>query len=110
MMADGGAVTGAGTATSDSIPSLLSNGEYVIRAASVQKWGKNFFDNLNRGTSPPIRGFAIGGLVGADAANSSKNDTVNISISLGNKAFMMQGARETAMNLASALQVLSRAA
>lgn len=35
--ADGGFVYGAGTATSDSIPALLSNGEFVVRASQAQK-------------------------------------------------------------------------
>jgi TP901 family phage tail tape measure protein len=43
----GGKVTGPGTGTSDSIPAYLSNGEYVIRAAAVQQYGKDFFDGLN---------------------------------------------------------------
>lgn len=45
--AEGGYITGPGTATSDSIPAYLSNGEYVIRAAAVQKYGVNMFDGLN---------------------------------------------------------------
>ena len=43
----GGVVSGPGTATSDSIPALLSNGEYVIRASSVAKYGTQTFDALN---------------------------------------------------------------
>lgn len=61
--ATGGLIRGPGTGTSDSIPALLSNGEYVIRAAAVRKLGKNALDLLNRGI--PIPRFADGGLVGA---------------------------------------------
>ena len=43
----GGNVTGPGTATSDSIPAMLSNGEYVIKASAVDQYGKTFFDELN---------------------------------------------------------------
>jgi TP901 family phage tail tape measure protein len=57
--ASGGRVWGAGTATSDSIPAMLSNGEYVIKAASVQKYGQQIFDILNGGFVPA---FAGGGL------------------------------------------------
>ena len=53
----GGPVWGAGTATSDSIPALLSNGEYVIRASSVSKYGQGMLDELNEGR------FATGGAV-----------------------------------------------
>lgn len=56
--ATGGYISGPGTATSDSIPALISNGEYVIRAAAVSKYGKGFFDSLN------TRRFASGGYVG----------------------------------------------
>lgn len=43
----GGYIRGAGTGTSDSIPARLSNGEYVIRAASVARAGVAFLDDLN---------------------------------------------------------------
>jgi hypothetical protein len=43
----GGHILGAGTATSDSIPAYLSDGEYVIRASSVKKYGTETFDALN---------------------------------------------------------------
>lgn len=45
--ASGGRIIGPGTGTSDSIPAWLSNGEYVVRAAAVQKYGTQFFDGLN---------------------------------------------------------------
>lgn len=45
--ASGGAVWGAGTATSDSIPALLSNGEYVLRAAAARTLGLGTLNKLN---------------------------------------------------------------
>ena len=57
----GGSVRGPGTGTSDSILARLSNGEYVVRAGAVRKYGKAFLDALNGGTLP---GFATGGMVG----------------------------------------------
>ena len=42
-----GGVRGPGTGTSDSIPAYLSNGEYVIKADSVKKYGVETFDALN---------------------------------------------------------------
>ena len=42
----GGAVSGPGTGTSDSIPIRVSHGEYVIPAHVVQMKGKEFFDSL----------------------------------------------------------------
>jgi TP901 family phage tail tape measure protein len=53
----GGKVAGPGTSTSDSIPALLSDGEYVIKASSVNKYGVETMDALNAGR------FAKGGLV-----------------------------------------------
>lgn len=60
---NGGAVWGAGSATSDSIPAMLSNGEYVIKAASAMKLGVDRLQHMNQtGTLP---GFAAGGPVTA---------------------------------------------
>ena len=44
---EGGAVSGSGTGTSDSIAAMLSNGEYVIRANSAKRLGKDTLDMLN---------------------------------------------------------------
>jgi hypothetical protein len=54
--ADGGPISGPGTATSDSIPTLLSNGEYVIKAASAKKLGRRFLDSVNAGKPRPTPG------------------------------------------------------
>lgn len=53
----GGYISGPGTGTSDSIPAMLSNGEYVIRERSVSKYGTGFLDAVNAGR------YANGGLV-----------------------------------------------
>lgn len=45
--AAGGPVWGPGTTTSDSIPAWLSNGEYVVKAAAVAKYGLHFMDRVN---------------------------------------------------------------
>lgn len=69
--ADGGYVSGAGTATSDSIPARLSNGEYVLKASSVKALGTDFLDTLNnvggytRSSKLPKFAFADGGYVNA---------------------------------------------
>ena len=64
--ARGGIINGPGSGTSDSIPALLSNGEYVIRAAAVRKLGKGYLDLINNGI--PMRRFADGGAVESIAA------------------------------------------
>jgi TP901 family phage tail tape measure protein len=58
--ATGGFVSGPGTGTSDSIPAMLSNGEYVLRAAAVKKIG---LDNLNKLNKADAMKFANGGMV-----------------------------------------------
>ena len=45
--AEGGYVKGPGSDTSDSVPAKLSNGEYVIKASSVRRVGKNLLDEIN---------------------------------------------------------------
>jgi TP901 family phage tail tape measure protein len=66
--ATGGAVRGPGTATSDSIPAYLSNGEYVIKAAAVARYGTAMFDRLNS------MHFAQGGQVGSGAGGGMSID------------------------------------
>jgi hypothetical protein len=46
--AKGGYVTGPGTGTSDSIPAMLSKGEYVVRASAVGAYGVDFMNALNQ--------------------------------------------------------------
>ncbi|MFJ6783740.1 hypothetical protein [Streptomyces yangpuensis] len=50
--ARGGIIRGPGTSTSDSIPAMLSNGEYVLRAAAVGRLGLGTLDALNEGRAP----------------------------------------------------------
>ena len=63
--ASGGYITGPGTATSDSIPAWLSNGEYVVKAAAVNKYGVDFLHAING-----LR-FADGGSVGRSMSTTS---------------------------------------
>ena len=57
--ATGGYISGAGTGTSDSIPAMLSNGEYVINAAATRKFGP-LLSAINSGR---FGKFASGGAV-----------------------------------------------
>lgn len=76
--AKGGAIIGPGTSTSDSIPALLSNGEYVINADAAAQIGRTTLDALNSGAYPA---FASGGSVGGVPGENpqGKNLTLNIS-------------------------------
>jgi hypothetical protein len=68
----GGSVSGPGTSKSDSIPAMLSNGEYVINADTVRSLGTEFFDAINSGNVP---GFKTGGRVPNKGATSSSIST-----------------------------------
>lgn len=46
-LADGGHVQGPGTSTSDSIPAMLSHGEYVLNAKAVNHYGVDHVQNMN---------------------------------------------------------------
>lgn len=99
--ATGGHIIGPGTGTSDSIPAMLSNGEFVLRAASVRKleskYGSGILDYLNRMGEIPNRrvistveryrrdsyAYASGGRVRAVDIGSSSVDNsrvVNVTI------------------------------
>jgi hypothetical protein len=56
----GGRIAGPGTSTSDSIPAMLSDGEWVIRASAVEKYGDSFMAAVNEGRLR-LPGFASGG-------------------------------------------------
>ncbi|MCQ2363185.1 MAG: tape measure protein [Acidaminococcaceae bacterium] len=62
--ADGGFVSGEGTSTSDSIPAMLSNGEYVLNAAAVRNVGRPQLDAINAGARHYVSGGYVGGAAG----------------------------------------------
>lgn len=87
-LATGGSVDGPGTGTSDSVPAMLSNGEYVLNAQAVDRLGVPFLNGLNTGR---LRGFASGGLVGSGGvagykaergSNSGQVQSVNLSMNV----------------------------
>jgi phage-related protein len=75
--ADGGHVRGPGTGRSDSVPAMLSNGEYVIPAHVVKRHGVGYFDRIRGGHDPMatesqrfngggeqgVKGYGIGGWI-----------------------------------------------
>lgn len=98
-LASGGMVGGRGTSTSDSIPAMLSNGEFVMSAKAVKKWGTGFMEQLNSGFPRPMA-MASGGSVGATYNSSSFAPTIVVNVPAGNtnasavRASAEQGARE----------------
>lgn len=81
VFATGGSVDGPGTGTSDSIPAMLSNGEYVLNAQAVDRLGVPFLNGLNTGR---LRGFASGGLVGSGGAYNRPASVASSSSSTSN--------------------------
>ena len=78
----GGFVSGPGTGTSDSIPAMLSNGEYVINADSVKKYGVqtfNAFNNKKYSMGGPVTRmpYANGGLATSGGSMYNINVTLN---------------------------------
>lgn len=65
--ATGGYVSGPGSSTSDSIMAQLSNGEYVIQANAVDRYGIDFMNSLNQMRV---------GMPAATAARSSSSSNV----------------------------------
>ena len=76
--ATGGYISGPGTGTSDSIPAMLSNGEYVIRSAAVNMIGRPALDALNAGRVPEFSG---GGSVDDTIAATAGGDTITLQVS-----------------------------
>jgi len=92
LKANGGMISGPGTKLSDSIPAMLSNGEYVIKASSVDKYGVPFMDSLNAGRfmaggmASSIKKYADGGYVGSYGSsnyNDSNSSMYNITVNAG---------------------------
>ena len=101
----GGAVWGAGTATSDSIPAMLSNGEFVINAASTRRH-RALLEAINKNR------YASGGLVGvapqvAALGGGTGGMTVNITINRdGSSDSSVDGDVEMAKKLGAALPAM----
>jgi len=72
-MASGGAVHGPGSGTSDSVPALLSNGEFVIKTSAVEKIGKRNLELLNQGIMPRFKHGGFHGTGGTDFALNNQN-------------------------------------
>jgi DNA-binding ferritin-like protein len=94
--AAGGMIRGPGSGTSDSILARLSNGEFVMRAAAVSKWGPRFMVALNSLQNPfgyagggLVRRFAAGGMVSARTA-----DGVTVNLSFPGGTFALRGDAE----------------
>jgi len=71
-LASGGYVTGPGSATSDSIPAWLSNGEFVMNAKATKAFGP-WLQAMN---DNKVRGFAYGGPVDGNVVSIPSHSTL----------------------------------
>ncbi|UOX39947.1 tail tape measure protein [Vibrio phage V-YDF132] len=113
-----GHIRGAGTATSDSIPAMLSNGEFVHNTAAVREYGLGFMNMVNKRRIPKeaiaalMRGriphFNTGGAVGltnlaSNAGGARSTMDLNFMFSNG-RSVTLQGNENAAKQLISLLR------
>ena len=80
--ANGGKITGAGTGTSDSIPAMLSNGEFVMTASATKLFEPTLaaMNEIGRGIIPPTlsQNVTIGGMADNTFADSLAESVAEI--------------------------------
>jgi hypothetical protein len=86
--AEGGHVQGKGTGTSDSIPAMLSAGEYVIKASAVRQLGLDNLEQLNQGKMPVYA--TGGGVAPVVSKNASQNASAGVSVTIVNQGSPME--------------------
>ena len=133
--ARGGKISGPGTATSDSILSWLSNGEYVIDAWTTRFFGSGFFKTLQQmarggfgkstvgklgfpafaGGGPVTTGLQssdmLAQLAGAAVGGSNvvqPSETVNLNFNIGRETFSLQGPRDQVKGLVESIKSVNR--
>lgn len=115
-------VSGPGTGRSDSIFSWLANGEFVLKAAAVSKYGLDHLYALNSMSyQPPPMYLADGGLatsqkiqfapqrLNSPVGVDSSRDTMDLNFNIGGKTHPVRTSRDTAREIAHALREISRA-
>lgn len=106
--ATGGYISGPGGPRSDSIPAMLSNGEYVINAAATKKFGP-LLDAINSGKrlalaggGPVLRAPTLPSIQGARQSASSGAMRVDVGVSVDNdgnlQAYVQNVSRKTSQS------------
>jgi hypothetical protein len=109
-----GPISGPGTGTSDDVPVMASNGEFMMNTAAVNHYGKEFMDAVNKREFPLIKNYATGGAIdNAPVASSTRMsdpqiDTVNLVFTFASKSIPVQTSRSAARDLAVELRSLAR--
>ncbi len=111
-----GAISGPGTGTSDEVPIMGSNGEFMMKEAAVSYYGDAFMNAVNNREFPRLPNYATGGpIANSPAAAAPANmstpqmDTINLVFHFGPKAIPVQTNRSLARDLAVELRSLARA-
>lgn len=103
--ATGGSIRGAGTGTSDSIPMMLSNGEYVVNAKQARRH-RALLERINSGTAIP--GFAMGGSVGGPVTRGGGAVSYSPSYTIDARGSQMNEAQFMAILEANNKRVLNQ--
>lgn len=72
--ATGGYIRGKGNGTADLVPAMVSNGEFIMSAKAVDRFGAGFMSAINAGRVPQ---FATGGSVGATRIGGGGKVVIN---------------------------------
>jgi hypothetical protein len=103
-LAGGGDVRGPGTSTSDSIPAMLSDGEYVVNAAATRR-NRAILEAINSGR---IGRLADGGGIGSAARMAAAGGGINvggINVNVESKGSSGDPAKDEAHNRSMAKQI-----
>lgn len=110
-LASGGPVRGPGTGTSDSIPAMLSNGEYVVRASEAGKH-LHLLEAINAGR---LARFADGGRVSgrggrtySSMGGTSLNMSVNAPVTVNGSAGTPEQNADLAAKMAKGMEGVMR--
>ena len=79
--ANGGLIRGP--AGRDVIPAMLTEGEYVIKASSVKKYGRRFLDGINSGRKKYFNGGSVSGGSEGGAGSQQINFNMSFDVSSG---------------------------
>jgi len=87
---EGGPIPGSGDG--DTVPAMLTPGEFVIRKSAVQTFGEGFFHMVNRMKSFSMPKFNMGGIVQAFANGGSvrNNEIFTLNLQAGAAALPLQ--------------------
>lgn len=105
-LAGGGLLRGPGTGTSDSILARVSAGEYVVRAAAVQRYGVSMMEAINGMLLPR---FAVGGAVAAGGRLSERGGpTHTLNFNLGDSgSFSLRASQAEADSVTAVFERLA---